>query len=249
MIPPLPAGEGRGGGEPFGLEFSTGSWKNKFFMADTPQLLPRSIWIGLILLLGLLSIACLLSLAELKSQQKPLPIYGQVTDFTLTNQDGQATSLAALTNHVWVADIIFTRCAGPCPRMTGQMKSVQDKLPEDSPVRLVTLTTDPDYDSPKILKRYGQHYDADFNRWMFLTGTKNEVADLAAGSLKLGSTPIAPKDQLNAADLFIHTTIFVLVDKHARLRGIYETGGADVDWQDNVRPKLLADIRRLERAP
>ncbi|HXB59022.1 MAG TPA: SCO family protein, partial [Candidatus Acidoferrales bacterium] len=127
--------------------------------------------------------------------------------------------------------------------------SVQDKLPEDNPAKFVTLTTDPDYDSPAILERYGQHYNADFHRWIFLTGTKSEVASLAAGSLKLGSTPVAAKDQLNAADLFIHTTIFVLVDKHARLRGIYETGGDEVDWENKVRPRLLADIRRLERAP
>ena len=56
--------------------------------------------------------------------------------------------------------------------MTRQMKSLQDALPPDSTARLVTLTTDPDYDSPVILKRYGEHYGADFNRWIFLTGTK-----------------------------------------------------------------------------
>jgi protein SCO1/2 len=218
-------------------------------MSDSSQLLPRSLWIAVILLFGLMTIACLLTLAELQGQEKKLPYYGQIADFTLTNQEGQVTTLADLTNHVWVADIIFTRCAGPCPHMTAQMKSLQDKLPNDTLTKFVTLTTDPDYDSPAILKRYGQHYDADFSRWIFLTGTKSEVANLAAGSLKLGSTPIAPKDQLNAADLFIHTTIFVLIDKHARLRGVYETGGQDVDWQDKVRPKLLADIRRLERAP
>jgi protein SCO1/2 len=218
-------------------------------MADSPQQLPRTLWLGIFFLLALLTIACLLCLAELKRQQATLPIYGQVSDFTLTNEDGQMTTLADLTNHVWVADIIFTRCAGPCPRMTGQMKTVEDGLLADSESRLVTLTTDPDYDSPQILKRYGEHYNADFSRWIFLTGTKSEVANLAANSLKLGSTPVAAKDQLNAVDLFIHTTIFVLIDKHARLRGIFQTGGDDVDWQTVVRPKLLADIQRLEREP
>jgi protein SCO1/2 len=218
-------------------------------MADMPEQLPRTLWVGIFLMLALLSIACLLSLAELKNQQSALPVYGQVADFILTNQDSQVTTLADLTNRVWVADIIFTRCAGPCPRMTGQMKSVEDRLPPDGGARLVTLTTDPDYDSPAILKRYGQHYNADFSRWMFLTGAKSEVVGLAASGLKLGSTPVAAKDQLNPADLFIHTTIFVLVDKHARLRAVYQTGGSDVDWENKVRPKLLADIRRLERAP
>lgn len=218
-------------------------------MSDTPELLPRSLWVGIILLLGFLFLACLLSVDELQHRRTSLPVIGQIADFTLTNEDGTLTTLADLTNHVWVADIIFTRCAGPCPRMTGQMKSVQNDLPEDSNLRLVTLTTDPGYDSPEILKRYGEHFDADFNCWMFLTGTKAQIANLAAGSLKLGSTPIAPADQKNPADLFIHTTIFVLIDKHARMRGIYQTGGEDVDWTNKTRPALLAAIRRLEREP
>ena len=220
----------------------------KKFMAETPQQLPRTLWIAMIFLLGFLCLAGLLALAEVKKEQQPLPIYGQIADFTLTNENGQATTLANLTNHVWVADIIFTRCAGPCPRMTAQMKSVQDGLSQDDNTRLVTLTTDPDYDSPQILKRYGQRFGADFSRWIFLTGTKSEIAGLAGNSLKLGSTPIAPADQKNAADLFIHTTIFVVVDKHARMRGIYETGGEDVSW-DNMRANVLATIRRLEREP
>jgi protein SCO1 len=218
-------------------------------MAGSPQQLFRTFWFGIILLLGLLCLAALLSLAELKNQ-RPLPVYGRIADFTLTNQDGRVTTLADLTNHVWVADIIFTRCAGPCPRMTAQMKSVQDHLPENANVKLVTLTTDPDYDSPELLKRYGEHYGADFDRWMFLTGTKGEIAGLAANSLKLGSTPIASADQKNAADLFIHTTIFVIVDKHAQLRGpIFQTGGDDVDWTNAVRPSLLTAIKRLEHEP
>jgi len=218
-------------------------------MAGSPQQLFRTFWFGIILLLGLLCLAALLSLAELK-KQRPLPIYGRIADFTLTNQDGRVTTLADLTNHVWVADIIFTRCAGPCPRMTAQMKSVQDHLPENANVKLVTLTTDPDYDSPELLQRYGEHYGADFDRWMFLTGTKDEIAGLAANSLKLGSTPIVPADQKNAADLFIHTTIFVIVDKHAQLRGpIFQTGGDDVNWTNAVRPSLLTAIKKLEREP
>jgi cytochrome oxidase Cu insertion factor (SCO1/SenC/PrrC family) len=176
----------------------------------------------------------------------PLQKLGSVADFTLTNHDGLVTSLVALSNHVWVADIIFTRCAGPCPRMTAQMRSLQDLLPKDSTARLVTLTTDPDYDSPAVLKRYGERFGADFNRWMFLTGTKAEIAGLASDSLKLSAVPVKPEDRKNDADLFIHTTIFVLVDKNAQLRGIFETGGDGVDWTNGVQPKLLQSIRQLE---
>jgi protein SCO1/2 len=218
-------------------------------MSETLRQLPRKLWVGFALLLALLCVAGFLSLTEARNERAALPVYGQIADFTLTNEDGQATTLADLTNHVWVADIIFTRCAGLCPRMTAQMKSLQDALPQNSGARLVTLTTDPRYDSPEILKRYGERFDANFNRWIFLTGKKNEIASLAAGSLKLGSTPIASADQRNAVDLFIHSTIFVVMDKRARMRGIFQTGGDDVDWQNTVRPNILATIRQLDREP
>ena len=150
---------------------------------------------------------------------------GPVAGFTLMNQDGQVTTLANLSNHVWVADIIFTRCAGSCPIMSKQMKSLQDALPPASQAKLVTLTTDPDFDTPPVLKKYGERFGADSNRWMFLTGTKLEIGRLAANSLKLSAVPVKPEDQQNPADLFIHSTIFVIVDKHARLRGTFETEG------------------------
>lgn len=209
--------------------------------------LPPSLWLGVVFLFGAFVLAFLLALVEIRQHQTPLPVLGQVGDFTLTNQDGQLTTLADLTNRVWVADIIFTRCAGECPRMTAQMKSVEEKLPADSDARLVSLTTDPDHDSPVILKRYGGRFGADFRRWTFLTGTKAEIAQLAAGGLKLSAVPIPAQDQKNPVDLFIHTSIFVLVDKHAQLRGIFETGGDDVDWTNTVEPQLLDSIRQLER--
>jgi|ERR1035437_948713 protein SCO1/2 len=208
---------------------------------------PRTIWIGFVLLFSFIALAFVTWFVQFKhSYHSPLPVIGPVADFTLTNQDGRLTTLADFTNHVWVADIIFTRCAGPCPRMTGQMKFLQNLLPPDSDAKLVTLTTDPDNDSPAVLKKYGEHYDANFNRWTFLTGTKKEIAALASGSLKLSAVPVKIEEQTGAADLFIHTTIFVVVDKHAQLRGSFETGGDGVDWTNEVAPRLLQTVRQLE---
>ena len=89
-------------------------------------------------------------------------------------------------------------------------------------------------------------YDADFNRWTFLTGTKKEIAGLASGSLKLSAVPVKIEEQKDSADLFIHSTIFVVVDKHAQLRGSFETGGDGVDWTNVVLPKILRSVRQLE---
>jgi protein SCO1/2 len=196
---------------------------------------------------GLLGLIYLAGLTKMeRARQSNLPVISHIGDFTLTNQDGKITTLADLTNHVWVADIIFTRCAGPCLRMTAQMKSLQDLLPQNSSAKLVTLTTDPDNDTPPVMKRYGERFNADFSRWTFLTGTKAGIAALASGSLKLSAVPVPLDDQKSVADLFIHTTIFVVVDKHAQLRGIFETGGEGVDWTNTVQPKLLATVRQLE---
>lgn len=212
---------------------------------------PRTIWIGFLLLFGLLALAFAMWFVQVSRQlvKPPLPVIGPVADFTLMNQDGKISTLADFTNHVWVADIIFTRCAGPCPRMTGQMRSLQNLLPPDGNARLVTLTTDPEFDSPAVLKKYGERFNADFNRWTFLTGTKKEIAALAGDSLKLSAVPVKPEDRKDDADLFIHTTIFVVVDKHARLRGSFETGGDGVDWTNDVEPRLLKTVRQLENEP
>lgn len=216
-------------------------------MSDASQNLPRALWLGVVLILCFLGLGYLLSVAELK-QKRALPVLGTVAGFTLTNQDGRVTTLADLTNRVWAADIIFTRCAGPCPIITGYMKSLQDALPKTSDARLVTLTTDPDYDTPAVMKQYGQRFGADFSRWTFLTGTKAQIGALGGGSLKLSAVPVPVAEQTNAADLFIHTTIFVAVDKHARLRGIFETMGDGIAWT-NVQPRLVAAVRQLEREP
>ncbi len=174
------------------------------------------------------------------------PVISQVGDFTLTNQAGQAVTLSDLRGRVWVADIIFTRCAGPCPRMTRQMKLLQDALPPESRAKLVTLTTDPDFDTPEILKNYATRFEANPQRWLFLTGTKKEIAALAIDSLKLTAIEQKPEDRKDPADLFIHSTILVVVDKQARLRGIFETEGEGVD-PAHERSKVLALVDQLER--
>jgi protein SCO1/2 len=157
-------------------------------------------------------------------------------------------SLAELHGHPWVADIIFTRCPGPCPRMTRQMRELQDALSPTNGVKLVTLTTDPDYDTPYELSRYGKKdwVRADTNRWMFLTGTKQDIAHLATGGLKLASVEKKPEERESAEDLWVHSTIFVVVDKRAQLRGIYETGGEGVDWAKS-KQNILTALKQLER--
>ncbi len=204
---------------------------------------------GLLLVMLTLLLAYLLTALQSRvPRSQPLPVIGAVNDFTLTNQFAAAVTLADLRGRVWIADIIFSRCPGPCLKMTRQLKELQDVLPATSKARLVTLTTDPDYDTPTILSRYSARFSTDTNRWMFLTGTKKEIGTLGSSGLKLTSVEVKPDERKSENDLFIHSTIFVVVDKQARLRGVFETGGEGVDWAVEQQ-KILAAVRQLEREP
>lgn len=214
-------------------------------MNPAPRQLSRLVWVGVALCAALLLLT--LAVAMLRTPgARPLPALGQVSDFTLTNQLGQPVTLADLRGRVWVADIIFTRCAGPCPRMTRQMKELQGALPASGSTRLVTLTTDPEFDTPAVLDRYAKRFGADPQRWQFLTGTKTQIAGLAIDSLKLTAIEKKPEERQTPQDLFIHSTIFVVVDGRGQLRGVFETSGENMEWPQ-AREQILAAVERLER--
>jgi protein SCO1/2 len=171
-----------------------------------------------------------------------LPVISQVPEFTLTNQALQSFTKESLLRHVTVADIVFTRCGGPCPEMTRKMSALQRVLPADSSIRLLTLTTDPSFDTPEVLKRYGERFDADFARWSFLSGPKLQIARLAVDGLKLIAEEKPAQERTSAEDLFIHSTIFVIVDKKAQLRGAFDS--TEPDFEKRVRAavkKLLKE--------
>src|ERR1041385_1289137 len=206
-------------------------------MNQLPRRLELSLWVGLILTALALLLALLLAQLKLRGFSKPLPVFGNVGEFTLTNQLAQPVHLANLKGRVWVADVIFTRCAGPCLTMTRAMKELQRVLPRDGKAQLISITTDPEYDTPAVLKRYGERFGADPKRWTFLTGSKQEIQNLAVQSLKLSVNEKTPQERSSTNDLFIHSTIFVIADKKGRLRGIFESTGQDVNTR-KVRAQI-----------
>ena len=204
------------------------------------------VWGSLIAVIAVISGAFLIS--QLKPAPAPLPLYGNISDFALTNQNARPVTLADLRGKVWLADIIFTRCPGPCARMTKQMRELQQALPAASTTRLVSLTTDAEFDTPPVLQKYAAHFGAQPGNWHFLTGDKRAIANLAIDSLKLTVLEKPAVERTTPEDLFVHSTIFVLVDKQARLRGVFETGGETVDWEKS-KAAILAAVIQLEREP
>lgn len=217
-------------------------------MSQTSRISNWIVWSGLAAIIAVIAGAYIRSQQPPAPASAPFPVIGPVADFSLTDQDSQPVTLADMRGRVWVADIIFTRCAGPCPRMTGQMKELQTALPPASSACLVTLTTDADFDTPPVLQKYAARFGARPDNWIFLTGDKREVARLAIDSLKLTALEKRPEERTSPEDLFIHSTIFVVVDRQARLRGVFETDGEGVDW-NGAKQKILTAVAQLEGEP
>ena len=209
------------------------------FPANQTDKSPKwAVWGGIFLTALILGLGFLLSRTEQSPAVDLLPI-STIPDVTLTNQDSRPIALSDLRGSVWVADIIFTRCAGPCPVMTGHMSELQSVLPAHDSVKLVTLTTDPENDRPEVLKRYGERFKADFKRWIFLTGSKEQIARVATDGLKLAALEKKPDERETAQDLFIHSQLFVFVDKQGRLRGSVDS------YDPKMKNKVLAVVKVL----
>ena len=162
------------------------------------------------------------------SVRQPLPAYGQVPAFDLTDQSGARFSSASLAGKIWVAGFIFTNCTGPCPRMSSLMKQVQTAARD---VELVSITVDPERDTPGTLDAYARRYGAGTG-WHFLTGPREALHALKRDTFKLGDVD----GSLN------HSTRLVLIDRQGSVRGYYGTTEGD-----GIN-RLLVDIKRLARA-
>jgi cytochrome oxidase Cu insertion factor (SCO1/SenC/PrrC family) len=172
-------------------------------------------------------------------KEEPLPILSAVPEFSLTERNGQALSLQDLRGKVWIADFIFTNCAGTCPIMTTAMTDIQKMaLAENlSDVKLVSITVDPERDSLEVLKRFADGYGAIKDRWYFLTGDGAAIQQLANKGFLLSAATSGG----SAEEPIIHSNRFVLVDRQGRIRGYY-------DGTDEESVKLLQkDLRRLYR--
>ena len=181
--------------------------------------------------------------AESGLAKRDLPVISQLSDFTLTNQLAQPVGLAKFANKVWFADIIFTRCPGPCPVMTKRMAELQAHFAAEPDVAFATLTTDPGHDTPKVMQGFAKRFGANAERWQFLTGDKPEIVRLAVDEMKLIAREKPPGEQATPEDLFIHATIFVAIDRQGRLRGVLES------MEDGWKEKAISIANSLLSEP
>lgn len=161
-----------------------------------------------------------------------------VPEFELTDQNGRVVTRGDLRGRVWVVDFIFTRCAGPCPMMSGEMRRLQADLPPDA--RLLSFSVDPERDTPAVLRDYAEALQAQPGRWLFLTGDKKKIFSIALEHFKA-----AAADPVQGSDQVIHSTRFYLVDRLGRIRRYYSYAPLD---DPEASRQALQTLRKDARA-
>ena len=168
----------------------------------------------LVIALGVLAWP-MLAQAHEAAQEERLPTIGAAPDFALTSQDGAEVTLGAFRGKVVAVTFIYTSCPDVCPMLTDKMARVQDELGADfgSKIAFLSISVDPEHDTPAVLKEYAEALGADLAGWSFLTGTPAAVREVAH---RYG-VAVAP-----AADGGVdHTLLTTLVDRQGTMRVQY----------------------------
>jgi protein SCO1 len=147
--------------------------------------------------------------------EQRLPTIGAAPDFTLTSQDGAAVRLGDFRGKVVAVSFIYTSCPDVCPMLSDKLARVQDALGPDfgTKIAFLSITVDPEHDTPAVLKEYAELLDADLAGWSFLTGEPAAVREVA----QRYGVAVAP-----AADGQVdHTLLTTLIDRHGTMRVQY----------------------------
>lgn len=168
-------------------------------------------------------------------------VLNQVKPFTFKNQDGKLVSEQNVHGKVYVAEYFFTSCTGICPILNTNMKGIYETYKDEPDFLILSHTCDPETDSVGRLKQYADSLKVDNKKWIFLTGTKENLYNTARVSYLLDD----PKNNMeNIKDQFLHTQFFALVDKNGKVRKKIYDG-----LKKNELKELEKDIAVLLKEP
>ena len=161
--------------------------------------------------------------------------YHKISNFTLTNQNGEKITQENYNDKIYVADFFFTTCQDICPIMTKNMYKLQQELKNDKEILFLSHTVIPEIDNVERLKEYAVVNNVDDSKWNLVTGDKRQIYELARKSY------LAVEDSEFEKYDMIHTENFMLIDKEKQIRGFYD------GTNDKEIEKLLSDIQILKK--
>ncbi|MBS1824682.1 MAG: SCO family protein [Acidobacteria bacterium] len=165
--------------------------------------------------------------------EEMLPDFGPLPDFDFTTHTGMPFRHASLQGKVWILDFIFTNCTLVCPRMTAEMRKLQERTKDMPQVRLISLSIDPDRDTQAVLAAYAAKNGADPQRWIFVSGDKPTIRRIQE----------ATQRHLDPDEITAHSKQLYLVDGSGFVRGVYSV------VQPTAIADLMQDIPKLIRNP
>lgn len=179
-------------------------------------------------------------LRAVPDREPPLPVLATVPDFSLVSAQGETVRREDLLGAPWVVDLMFTSCAGICPRMTSEMARLEERSRDLPNTKFVSISVDPERDTPEVLTAYVKKLDVERDRWLFLTGERDDIYSLARHGFLLPAVEGNPEA---GEDAVLHSARFVLIDSAGRMRGSYDSR----DSQAVLR--LRSDMRRVDVPP
>lgn len=166
-------------------------------------------------------------------------VWHKIKPFKLKNQFGKEVGLDDLNGKIVVANFFFTSCPSICPKLTRNMKRLQDAFKKtDTIVRFVSFTVDPERDSVQKIKAYGDKFSIDHDTWWMLTGDRKVIYDVALNEFKAS---IASEGNIDTG--FIHTEKFFLLDRDKVVRGWYN-GLDSVNLGRLIKDVVLLNMER-----
>ena len=214
------------------MENVTESWDQSYVNHQKD----RKMRTGLISIFGLIGLITFISISKGHNTDFRLPIYTPadldpdwvdesilnstgphiVQDFEFINQNGKIIDERTVAGKIYVAEFFFTTCPGICPILTKHTKRIQEAFIDDDNVLILSHTVYPEHDSVQVLNAFAEMHGIKSTKWHLLTGSKEDLYGIS----RKGYFAISYEPDLSEYS-FIHTENVVLVDKHRRLRGIY----------------------------
>jgi protein SCO1/2 len=185
-------------------------------------------------------LACALAVSACREKVQPLPVLGAVPQLSLVDQANRQVTLGTLRGRPWLADFFFTRCPSVCPRVTARMKEIRARVPANE-LRLVSISVDPENDTPAVLSAYAAQYAIRDDDWWLLTGDHHAIANAAENGFHIGLSGTADPSKPDFG--ITHGSHLILVDATGRIRGYYRS------FDDDVIELLVRDLARLEEKP
>lgn len=177
-----------------------------------------------------------------RSLPKTLAVIGEpghkVDTFSFYNQDGKLITNKDVAGKVYVVEYFFTTCKGICPKMNQNMVKVYQAYRGNPDVLILSHSVDPEHDTVGAMKAYSRRFDADAKQWMFLTGDKKRLYDMARQSYLISA--VDSSNGLSIDQDFLHDNHFVLVDRTGHLRGRFYDG-----LKPDQLDTLIGDIHLL----